>query len=251
MRSLRDWHRYLDEQQHAAEEKRAQPIRPSRRKEEQKAERPAHVLPRVAERVKHPVSPTPAAKPPLIAVPYYSPTQREQLKESSLTPPPGFTKPSHVLPDEGVGEPRPIEPEEPAQGKLFDVQATRPSQEDGVVEPPVRPHSNIPLSILRTLEEPEKEVAEKSYKGGFSETRRELIERLFDPVLSLEETARVLNVCPTTVRRYTNRGLLRHHRTVGNQRRFRLSDVIRFIESQEGARGSEAGGQRRPKDKAR
>ena len=75
------------------------------------------------------------------------------------------------------------------------------------------------------------EVAQRSYKR-FNEDRSELISRLLDPSLSLEETARILNVCPTTVRRYTNRDILPHFRTAGNQRRFRLSDVLNFVESQ-------------------
>lgn len=74
------------------------------------------------------------------------------------------------------------------------------------------------------------EKAQKSYKP-FKETREELLARLLDPTISLEETARILNVCPTTVRRYTNRGLLNHLRTPGNQRRFKLSEVLSFMES--------------------
>ncbi|MFQ6097085.1 MAG: helix-turn-helix domain-containing protein [Armatimonadota bacterium] len=66
-----------------------------------------------------------------------------------------------------------------------------------------------------------------------AETREELIQRLLDPQLTLQETAKLLNVCPTTVRRYTNRGILRHTRTPGNQRRFRLSDVLEFMERQQ------------------
>ncbi len=62
------------------------------------------------------------------------------------------------------------------------------------------------------------------------QTRDELVERLLDPVLTLQETAILLDVCPTTVRRYTNRGVLNCFRTPGNQRRFRLSDVISFME---------------------
>lgn len=75
------------------------------------------------------------------------------------------------------------------------------------------------------------EVAQNSYKRSFRESREELMARLLDPIVSLEEAARILNVCPTTVRRYTNRGLLQHYRTAGNQRRFRLSDVVVFMES--------------------
>lgn len=64
------------------------------------------------------------------------------------------------------------------------------------------------------------------------ESREELLARLLDPVLTLEETARILQVCPTTVRRYTNKGLLLHERSAGNQRRFRWSHVYAFMEAQ-------------------
>lgn len=73
-------------------------------------------------------------------------------------------------------------------------------------------------------------VTANYYRGEFKETREELIRRLLDPELSLEETSRLLGVCPATVRRYTNRGWLNHHRTQGGQRRFRLSDIVRFVE---------------------
>lgn len=73
-------------------------------------------------------------------------------------------------------------------------------------------------------------VAAKYYGGEFDESRQELIKRILDPQLTLEETSRLLGVCPATVRRYTNRGWLKHHRTEGGQRRFRLSDVGRFVE---------------------
>lgn len=63
--------------------------------------------------------------------------------------------------------------------------------------------------------------------------RRELLNRAMNQVLTLEETARILDVCPTTVRRYTNRGSLKHFRTPGNQRRFRLADVLEFIETRQ------------------
>jgi len=73
------------------------------------------------------------------------------------------------------------------------------------------------------------EVAQNSYKA-FRESRGDLVARLLDPIISLEETARILNVCPTTVRRYTNRAMLNHFRTAGNQRRFRLSEVLSFMD---------------------
>ena len=73
-------------------------------------------------------------------------------------------------------------------------------------------------------------VTANYYLGEFKESRHELIKRLLDPELSLEETSRLLGVCPATVRRYTNRGWLEHHRTSGGQRRFSLSDVVKFVE---------------------
>lgn len=74
-------------------------------------------------------------------------------------------------------------------------------------------------------------VTANYYRGEFKESRRELIRRLLDPELTLEEASRLLGVCPATVRRYTNRGWLEHHRTRGGQRRFRLSNVVRFVDA--------------------
>jgi excisionase family DNA binding protein len=104
--------------------------------------------------------------------------------------------------------------------------------------------AEIPGHLSALLEYEGREAAQPYYKrareqGAFSETRLALIQRLLDPPLTLEEAARLLNVCPTTVRRYTNKGLLNHHRTPGNQRRFRLSDVIGFM-AEQGRLGREA-----------
>lgn len=74
-------------------------------------------------------------------------------------------------------------------------------------------------------------VTANYYRGEFKESREDLIRRLLDPELTLEETSRLLGVCPATVRRYTNRKWLTHHRTQGGQRRFRLSDIVRFVET--------------------
>lgn len=72
----------------------------------------------------------------------------------------------------------------------------------------------------------------KSRRPRKEESREDLLRRLVDPTLTLEETARILEVCPTTVRRYTNRGILSHERSAGNQRRFKLSSVLEFREAQ-------------------
>jgi excisionase family DNA binding protein len=82
------------------------------------------------------------------------------------------------------------------------------------------------IQVLGTMARLEPAVGPRT----FEETREQLIQRLADPTLTLEETARLLDVCTATVRRYANRGHLPHHRTVGQQRRFRLSDVVLFLE---------------------
>ncbi len=70
-------------------------------------------------------------------------------------------------------------------------------------------------------------------RGGrrpFSESREQLIRRLLDPELTLQEAALILNVSKATVRRYTDQGKLRCTRTAGGQRRFRLSDLLALVE---------------------
>lgn len=70
-------------------------------------------------------------------------------------------------------------------------------------------------------------------KGGrrpLTESREEIIRRLLDPELSLHETSALLNVSNATVRRYTDQGKLPCLRTAGGQRRFRLSDVLAYME---------------------
>ena len=88
----------------------------------------------------------------------------------------------------------------------------------------------LPKSIEFLCSYYDDSVTANYYRGDFKETRNDLIRRLLDPELSLEETSRLLGVCPATVRRYTNRGWLTHHRTGGGQRRFRLSDIVKFVE---------------------
>ncbi|MHB0997929.1 MAG: MerR family transcriptional regulator [Armatimonadota bacterium] len=103
------------------------------------------------------------------------------------------------------------------------------SFEETEINKVLRLRKDLPKRILNP-QDTDNEVAQNSYKG-FKETRDELLNRLLDPHISLEDAARILNVCPTTVRRYTNKGLLKHYRTAGNQRRFRLSDVLAFMNS--------------------
>jgi len=83
------------------------------------------------------------------------------------------------------------------------------------------------------VEEAEEEEEDEGRSRKTTETRQDLVQRLLDPVLTLREAALLIDVCPTTVRRYTNRGLLNCFRTPGNQRRFHLSDILEFLERRE------------------
>lgn len=138
-----------------------------------------------------------------------------------------------IIGSEGTGEPRPIVSDTIPAPAVEPIKAEAPV----VVDQPIEQQPNLqenwdrmPHHLQTLFGIAGEEVAQNSYKA-FKETRSGLIQRLLDPPLTLEEAARILNVCPTTVRRYTNRGVLAHFRTAGNQRRFRLSDVLSFMES--------------------
>lgn len=92
---------------------------------------------------------------------------------------------------------------------------------------PLHPRPPVPAQLQLALDFPELPPPKRTKKRSHS--RAALLARLFNPELTLRETALLLNVCPTTVRRYTNSGLLPHYRTEGNQRRFRLSDILAFM----------------------
>ncbi len=79
---------------------------------------------------------------------------------------------------------------------------------------------------------------QKEFKGRIKaedpkKKREELIESLLDPLITLEDASTILNVCKTTVRRYTNKGVLDCIRTPGGQRRFKLSQVLDFMAEQQ------------------
>lgn len=153
---------------------------------------------------------------------------------------------------EGTGEPRPLAKEpapEPPAGRREKLRPGPPVEIPLPPRPVPSPDASLnfkpknaapdvtqanwdrmPHHLQTLFGTAGEEIAQNSYKT-FKETREQLIQRLLDPIISLEEAARVLNVCPTTVRRYTNRGVLKHYRTAGNQRRFKLSDVLAFMES--------------------
>jgi excisionase family DNA binding protein len=213
MRSLQDWTRYLEQQE--------QDVAPASRTPEARVEEaPAPPPP------KHIEQPRTAAPSPAVdteGVPAFLRVETETPVEQSKPEKPEAARSTIVQP---VRQARPAQPVEKG------VPTSKPAVERETIAKAVKLRKRLPVDVSAEAIQ-QREIAGASYKT-FKESREELIQRLVDPVLSLEEVARILNVCPTTVRRYTNRGALAHHRTAGNQRRFRLSDVLAFLEQQSG-----------------
>jgi len=229
MRSLQEWLKYVDSQAEAA-----------RRKKFGEEERPDPA----AEQTQPKATTPPATAKALISFGQTAPEpgrRTEPAKPARGTPPlpditqyiPGLREITSREKDRGVesakesAPPKSAEPQE-VTGKPLDAPQPRPTS----VEPAptdTKGWHKLPRQLQLLLSSASDEVASRYYKP-FRESREELIRRLLDPELSLEEAARVLGVCPTTVRRYTNKGYLPHYRTAGNQRRFRLSDILEFME---------------------
>lgn len=186
-------------------------------------------------------------------------TLRRSASEPAGTPAPSTAAAEKVKPEKpaeakpeakqpAASDSAPATVEEPAL-EGAPVRTERPSRAKPVKRAPytrsVRPvpppqsieelWRRVPKHVRLLVELGDDEVTQKYYDRQFKESRQELVERLLNPSLTLEDTARLLGVCPTTVRRYTERGLLNHYRTPGNQRRFRLSDVIAFLEARQQA----------------
>lgn len=140
---------------------------------------------------------------------------------------------SDYLVNGSVGLPREPRP----KFRKTEMSAPRPRRAKGPAEKPtIDPDlraawESLPKNVAFLVSFFDDEITKHYYRGEFRESREDLIRRLLDPELSLEETSRLLGVCPATVRRYTNRGWLGHHRTPGGQRRFRLSQVVQFVET--------------------
>ncbi|MES2464538.1 MAG: helix-turn-helix domain-containing protein [Armatimonadota bacterium] len=145
-----------------------------------------------------------------------------------------------VAPEETAGkQPTPVPKDDPAPYALevdHDVAAA--------LEIPVLPDRQAEDgAVWQSLPENVRRLAQLSsdlLPGAAPQApeRRQLIERLLNPLLSLEDTARLLGVCTATVRRYANKGALAHHRTIGQQRRFLLSDVLALLESRKPSHAS-------------
>jgi excisionase family DNA binding protein len=248
--SLTDWYRYL-ETQYADDEPDPQPSEPV-------AETPAYDSPAASPSSSEPLSPaapkeqtptvaaaqTPAAPAPAesrrdalvsIRVPDFAEfvplIEQEVGRKPSAAPAPR----AEPAPTPAPTEPAPPPSELPSDGPRLRKRKGRNKRAPETVVPPEADAlwAKLPQYLRYLAEWTDDGVTRKYYPvRGRDESREELIARLTDPVLTLEETARLLGVCPATVRRYTDRGWLRCFRTDGNQRRFRLSDIVAFLEEQ-------------------
>ncbi len=159
------------------------------------------------------------------------------VEPAEVAGPPEMATVEAAEPEEATPEPA-TEPQAPASGTASRPTPTLPARP---ATPPVRlAASDFQSRRLQTLLARQQrlplEVGEgKSRRASRqpAESREEMIERLLDPVLTIHEAAALLGVCTTSIRRYTNRGVLKCFRTPGNQRRFRLSDVLDFMEQQQ------------------
>ena len=80
---------------------------------------------------------------------------------------------------------------------------------------------------MATTETNDKPV--KKRQRSLTVTRRELINRLENPEISLQEAAILLEGCRATVRVLCDEKKLAHHRTDGGQRRFFYRDIKEYI----------------------
>lgn len=197
MRTIHDWLKYVeDSKRHAPRSERSAPPR---------ATVPAQPIPPVRPPVPQPSAPSRKEAPP--------PTERQ------APPPVRVRRGSQPLPPSV----RPIETEAPPQPTRRRTQSPTRMRE-------LMASIDTALQVPLPLPSPPREsVSRRRKRSPFSESRETLVRRLVDPELRLREVALLLSVCPATVRRYANRGILTSYRTVGNQRRFRLSEVVDFV----------------------
>lgn len=238
--SLNDWYRYLESQFESEEAKPAPlaepaPVPQAALTPEQSAPepKPAPVAqsPKPAQVATNPepsLTSEQARAIVSIRVPHFAefvPLLRQELN---------WQPPQTTEPDPNPAEP-PTTQQPPSDGPRLRKPAGRKKRDPEAVVPPDADEvwAKLPQYLRYLAEWTDDRVTRKYYPvRGRDESREELIARLTDPVLTLEETARLLGVCPATVRRYTDRGWLRCFRTEGNQRRFKLSDIVAFLEEQ-------------------
>ncbi len=150
----------------------------------------------------------------------------EEAEEAEELPPFGTSVQQLADQLEATPPDRPAPPPSPARSGVVELLGV-PEAQSRRLQALIGRQGRLPLEVQEASPPPRRGHLEPA------ESREELIERLLDPILSINEAATLCSVCPASVRRYTNRGVLKCFRTPGNQRRFRLSDVLDFMERQQ------------------
>lgn len=167
----------------------------------------------------------------------------EPREETRRKPLPDLMHPAEHKPFSGATQIQGMagnEPENPITSPFVSVQDVWNSAEKSARKRPVQsradadPKVKVRVSRLPEISKTRPRTLEPddSRQAMRDESREEIIERLMNPTINLEEAAKIMGVCKATVRRYTAMGILPHYRTPGNQRRFKLTDVIQFLENQ-------------------
>lgn len=170
-------------------------------------------------------------------------TEPDSRDDSRRKPMPDLARPSDRKPFSDATEKINVpdnESENPIASPFVSVQDVWKSAEKNARKRPSQPRTDPePKVNVRAARLPEisksrsREIeADDARQSARDESREEIIERLMNPTINLEEAAKIMGVCKATVRRYTSMGILPHYRTPGNQRRFKLTDVIQFLENQ-------------------
>ncbi|MCS7252812.1 MAG: helix-turn-helix domain-containing protein [Armatimonadota bacterium] len=194
--SLKEWMRYLEEQERAAHKQVEGKDEGVQAVERQAA--PQHIS-------------------------AFRPLSLGRIPRQQIRAPQNFTQPQRMQQVQQTQQPpKPSEDEGQARTQILQ----RRSFWFGIKSP--RSQNRLDELLKRMLFQIARLQAEV---GNYADRspRWKLLSRLLDPDMSIRDVAVLLDVCETTVRRYTNSGLLEHYRTSGNQRRFRLSHVLKFI----------------------
>ena len=183
----------------------------------------------------------PAAGPTQPSAPRGPATREPSVGSARQAPPPERQVPPPVrVKREAQTLPpsvRPIEAEQPAPQRKLRGRESQERVKELMASLDTALQTRLPLPSTAKEAPPRRRK-----RSSFSESRDGLLRRLIDPELRLREVALLLSVCPATVRRYANRGVLTAHRTAGNQRRFRLSEVVDFVHARRNRSRRASGG---------
>ena len=173
----------------------------------------------------------PLTSPDIFATPSDTSSQPAITPQPSVQPPVSTTEPAEsflepVASQEVVASP-------PQTSTIPETSSSPPPAAHETKKRGRKKHQEEPLRLFGEEVPEHQAITRRRLTKKTRLEREELIEKLLDPVISLEEAATLIGVCKTTVRRYTNRGELACIRTPGQQRRFKLSQVLEFVKKRE------------------